>query len=149
MIRTCLVLLVSVTMFCSCGSDDEVTPTFVPLGKQIIGSWKVTATTENSTKSATTYPSTIEDYIFTFGSDSRMKFDGPCNGGGAESYVYTESGTLIFNGVIVTTAVCSATENDWEGRIVNGIKNAYHGSISGNTLNILTNGNYGITLTRM
>lgn len=149
MVRFSLVLLISVTLFCSCGSDDAVAPTFVPLGQQIIGNWKVAASTENATESTATYPGTIDDYVITFGSDSRMKLDGPCNDGLADSYVYTESGTLVINGLKATAVVCSATENDWEGRIVNALANTYHATISGSTLKILTDGNYSLTLARI
>lgn len=136
----------------SCKKEDNTEPaaaSYSPLGVQIIGNWKIIASTNNSTKSTSTYPGTIDDYIVTFGADSRLRSKGPCNQGGANSYLYTETGSLQIKGFLTTQAACSTTGGQWESRVKDDINNVYHANINGTTMEILTDGSHNLTLTKV
>ena len=145
---TKVLLLAVLPLIFGCGEDPETPPTYTPLGQQILGSWIVTSTTDNGNQSTTTYPATIDEYTITFGDDGRVSLIGPCNGGAARAYIFTEGGSLIFYDVITLQKFCSTTENAWEADIKNAIENAYFGSISGSNLEILSDGDYSLSLVR-
>ncbi|MBT8326987.1 MAG: META domain-containing protein [Bacteroidia bacterium] len=141
-------LVLTFTILFSCNGDEEVAPTFTPLGQKIIGDWIVAASIDNSNESTSTYPATIDDFTISFKSDSRVQLNGPCNAGQAQNFVYTESGTLVLSDIVTTLKFCSSIENDWESRIVGGLNTSYHATISGNNMEILTDGNYSLKLER-
>ncbi len=133
----------------SCKDKEEDTPeVYVSFASKIIGSWELVSSTDNNTQSTTSYPESIDPLVITFQSNSKLKFEGPCNDGISNVYLVTETGALQVYALQVTNLFCSNTEEDWETRTRSSLGSSYHASISGSTLSILSNGPWSITLVR-
>jgi hypothetical protein len=71
-----------------------------------------------------------------------------CNGGGANQYLLSESGSIIIEGFGYSQAFCGTTEADWIARITNNIEKAKLVTITGSTLVISGGGAYNLTFTK-
>ncbi len=143
------ILLCSLIFIASCKDKEDDSPDpYVSFASKIIGSWKLSSVTNNGTQATETYPGTIDPLLVTFNSESRIMSNGPCNGGGSNFYIVSESGSFLADNFTYTQLFCDALSSEWESRVEGSFDGAYNASISGNTLNIKSYDTYSMTFTR-
>lgn len=144
-----LLFLLVILVFAGCKKEETEPEEYMPYAEEIIGSWRVVASFDNTqNKLEAAYPNNIDPYIITFTNRSTVDCDMPCNSGGAYSYIVSESGSISFGDFVQTNLFCDNASSIWESRVKSACENAYHSRISNNSLFLYSNGIFDLKLVK-
>ena len=134
-------------LFSSCKKEEEQPEPYVSFASQIIGTWKLVSATNNSTESTETYPGSIDGTTVVFNNKSEINFYTACNDGEGH-YIVSENGAIIIYDVVQTQLACVNLPAEWENKTTNGLKNAFHATVSSNSLVLTSDGVWSLNFSR-